>query len=55
MEEMGMTDLQFKSHLKGVVKDLEEIKKKAKEPEAFEEAIEKLDEMIERFRSDIES
>ena len=51
MEEMGMTDLQFKSFLKRLVADLEEAKEKSKEPEV----IEKLDEMIQSFKSDIES
>lgn len=51
MEEMGMTDLQYKSVLKGIVSDLEEVKQKTTEVEA----IAKLDEMIQRFKSDIES
>ena len=55
MEEMGMTDMQFKSHLKGIVSDLEEIKQKATNPETTDEAAKKLDEMIQRFKSDIES
>lgn len=55
MEEMGMTDMQFKSHLKGVVSGLEEIKQKAEDTKTLDEALAKLDEMIQRFKSDIES
>lgn len=51
MEEMGMTDLQFKSFLKRLVADLKEAREKATEPEV----IAKLDEMITSFISDIES
>ena len=51
MEEMGMTDLQYKSILKSIVSDLEEVREATSEPEA----IKKLDEMIQRFKSDIES
>ena len=51
MEEMGMTDLQFKSFLKMLVADLEEARAKATEPEV----IAKLDDMIASFKSDIES
>ena len=55
MEEMGMTDMQFKSHLKGVVSELEEIKKELPENEDVEKALERLESMIARFKSDIES
>ena len=55
VEEMGMTDMQFKSHLKGVVASLEEIKKELPENDEVDEAKKKLDEMIARFKSDIES
>ena len=54
MEETGMTDMQYKSVLRGIVSDLEEVKEKATGDETAK-AIEKLEEMINRFKADIES
>lgn len=51
MEEMGMTDLQFKSFLKMLLKQLEEIK----DAGVSEEAAKKIEELEEGFKSDIES
>jgi hypothetical protein len=51
MEEMGMSDLQFKSFLKQLVKRMEDAKD---EPEA-EETKAKLEEIIQDLKSDIES
>lgn len=51
MEEMGMTDLQFKSHLMELVAELERIKELASD-EAAREAIDK---MIARYMVTIES
>ena len=55
VEEMGMTDLQYKSILKGIVANLEDVKKELPETDDVNEAKRKLDEMIARFKSDIES
>lgn len=51
MEEMGMTDLQYKSFLKGLIEDLEEIEDLG----VSDEAREKTDKLKERFKSDVES
>jgi ribosomal protein S20 len=51
VEEIGMSDLQFKSFLKQLVKRMEDAKN---EPEA-EEAKAKLEEIIQDLKSDIES
>lgn len=51
MEEMGMTDLQFKSFLKMLLDELEDIKEKG----VSEEAEKKIERLKERFQSDIES
>ena len=48
---MGMTDMQYKSHLRSVIRELEAIKEKTKD----EVVIRELDKLIEGFKSDIES
>lgn len=51
MEEMGMTDMQFKSFLKQLIRNLEEAK-----GEDDEEAIRKhLEEVIQDLREDLQS
>lgn len=50
MEEMGMTDLQYKDHLRGLVADLRRIK----EAGVSEEAAVEIDELIDRFEKAIE-
>lgn len=49
-EEVGMTDLQFKSHLLSLVSDLERIKKTCEDAKTIAE----LDEMIKRFKVTLE-
>lgn len=51
MEDMGMSDLQFKSFLKQLVKRMED----AKDEPGEEEVRAKLDEIIQDLKSDIES
>lgn len=48
--EEGMTDLQFKSWLRGLVEDLEEVL----EMETLEERHAKLDKMITRLKLDLQ-
>lgn len=50
-EEMGMSDMQYKDHLRAVVADLERIKRLG----VSEEAAAEIDAVIERFRLTIES
>lgn len=50
MEEMGMTDMQYKDHLRGLVADLERIKVLGVEEEAGKE----IEALLERFRAAIE-
>ncbi len=49
-EDMGMTDLQFKDFLRGLLDDLESAKSKKDKKETDE----KLDRMIERFKKAVE-
>ena len=49
-EEMGMTDMQFKDHLRGLIAHLETIREKGVSTEA-EKEIEKL---IQRYRASLE-
>ncbi len=49
-EEMGMTDMQYKDHLRGLVNDLKRIKAAG----VSEEAEREIDELIERFKMAIE-
>lgn len=51
MEEMGMSDLQFKSFLKQLVKRMEN----AKDEPTGDEVKAKLEEIIQDLKSDIES
>ena len=51
VEEMGMTDMQYKSHLRSVIRELEAIKEKTDDKVVIQE----LDKLIEGFKSDIES
>lgn len=51
MEEMGMSDLQFKSFLKRIVSELKE----ATEADDKEESDKKLKALIEDLKADIES
>ena len=51
MDEMGMSDLQFKSFLKQLVKRMED----ARDEPSEEEVKSKLDEIIQDLKSDIES
>lgn len=50
MEEVGMTDLQYKDHLRSLVDDLKE----AKEAGVSKEAELKIDKMIKRFEKTLE-
>ncbi len=50
MEEMGMTDLQFKSFLRMMVNYIEE----AKAEESKEGTDEKLDKVLENLKADLE-
>lgn len=47
---MGMTDLQFKDFLRGLMSDLQNVKKS----ESLEEVEEKVDELLERFAKTVE-
>ena len=51
MEAEGMTDLQFKSFLRQLIGQLENARNKT----TLEETQEKLDAIIDRFRSDLQS
>lgn len=51
MEEMGMSDLQFKAFLKQLVRRIEE----AKEGETKQDLVGKLDEIVKDLKGDIES
>ena len=51
MEVEGMTDLQFKSFIRQLVGQLEDARNKP----TLEETQDKLDKMIDRFRSDLQS
>ena len=51
MEEMGMTDLQFKSHLMELVAELERIRELASDDETKDA----IDKMIARYMVTIES
>ena len=53
MEQMGMSDTQFKFFLKRLFKDIEEIKKDINEDEK-EKAIEKIDSLKEDIKTTIE-
>lgn len=50
MQEMGMTDLQFKSWLKQIIRGLES----AKEEHSKEETDKKLDELLQDLREDLQ-
>lgn len=50
MEEMGMTDMQYKDHLRGLIADLERIKAAG----VSEEALVEIDQLIARFQSSLE-
>lgn len=50
MEEMGMTDMQYKDHLRGLIADLERILRAG----VSEEAAEEIEAMIARFRASLE-
>lgn len=50
MEEMGMTDMQYKDHLRGLVADLERIKALGVGAEAGKE----IETLLERFKAAIE-
>ena len=49
-EEIGMTDLQFKDHLRGVIADLERISEKGVSIEAGDE----INRLIQRYRTSLE-
>lgn len=49
-EETGMTDLQYRDFLRGLIIDLERIRNAGSE----EEAIEEIDRLIARFRATLE-
>lgn len=51
MEDMGMSDLQFKAFLKQLVRRIEE----AKAEDSKEELVVKLDEIVKDLKGDIES
>ena len=51
MEEMGMTDMQYKDFLRGLVTDLERIQ----ELNTGEAAGKEIEKLLERFRATIES
>ncbi len=50
MEEMGMTDMQYKDHLRGLIADLERIR----DAGVSEEAQKEINRLIERFRASLE-
>ena len=50
MEEMGMTDMQYKDHLRGLIADLERIR----DAGVGEEAQKEINRLIERFRASLE-
>lgn len=50
MEEMGMTDMQYKDHLRGLIADLERIR----DAGVSEEAQNEINRLIERFRASLE-
>ena len=50
MEEMGMTDMQYKDHLRGLIEDLERIR----DAGVSEEAQKEINRLIERFRASLE-
>lgn len=50
MEEMGMTDMQYKDHLRGLIADLERIRNAG----VSEEARAEIDSLIARFRASLE-
>lgn len=49
-EEMGMTDMQYKDHLRGLIADLERIKAAGVSLEAEAE----IDRLLERFQASLE-
>lgn len=49
-EEMGMSDMQFKDHLRGLIDNLESIKAKGVSDEAANE----IDKLIKRFEKALE-
>lgn len=49
-EEIGMTDMQFKDHLRGVIADLERISEKGVSTEAGNE----INRLIQRYRASLE-
>lgn len=50
MEDMGMSDLQYKDHLRGLVNDL----KRVKAAGVSEAAEKEIDQLIERFEKALE-
>lgn len=50
MEEMGMSDMQFKDHLRGLIANLKRIKAAG----VSEEAGKEIDELVERFEKALE-
>ena len=50
MDEMGMSDLQYKDHLRGLINDL----KRVKEAGVSEKAAAEIDQLIERFEKTLE-